>query len=510
MTLPIHRLSIVGATKAYPGIVALDDVTFHVAPGEVHGLLGENGAGKSTMLNILSGVRPGDKGHIEIDGHRVDLRNPLAARAAGIAMIHQELQHVPELTVAQNIFLGRSLTRAGGFFVRHGAQEQRAREILEELDPSIDPSVPIKTLKVAQQQIVEIARALLDDARIIAMDEPTSSLTPSEFDRLAGLIKTLTDRDVSVIYVSHKMNEVFQVCQRATILRDGKKVAVVNIVDETEESIVAKMVGRDVVQVAHSSFCTDEVILSVKDLTRGKFVQNATFNLRQGEVLGISGLVGAGRTELLRLIAGIDARTAGKVLVDGREIRPHDPRAAIRAGIGLVPEERKKEGIVHARSVATNIALPSMKQFTHFGFLNHDALREKAKSATAEMQLRPPNVDQPIETFSGGNQQKAIIARWLVAQTKVFLFDEPTRGIDVGTKSEIYNLIEKLAQAGNAIIVVSSEMPEIIRVSDRVLVMREGRIVANLEQDDISETQIAYHAIPRKNQVANLKPRELT
>lgn len=503
MASSIPRLKIVGVTKKYPGIVALDDVTFQVAPGEVHGLLGENGAGKSTMLNILSGVRPGDTGHIEIDGKIVELTSPLAARKAGIAMIHQELQHIPELTVAQNIFLGRSMTKAGGIIVQHKEQERRAKEILADLDPTIDPKIPIKNLKVAQQQIVEIARALLDDARIIAMDEPTSSLTPSEFEKLAELIKSLSDRGVSVIYVSHKMNEVFQVCQRATILRDGKKVAVVDIADETEESIVTRMVGRDIIRTSHRTFCTDEVTLSIKKITRGQFVQNASLSLRKGEVLGISGLVGSGRTELLRLIAGVDRRTSGKVIVNNIEIKPNNPRAAIRAGIGLVPEERKKEGIIHSRSVAKNIALPSMRKFTRFGLLNHKMVREDALIATKKMQLRPPNVDRPIGTFSGGNQQKAIIARWLVASTSIFLFDEPTRGIDVGAKSEIYQLIENLAEAGNAIIVVSSEMSEIIRVSDRVLVMREGCIVANIEQDNITEEQIAYHAIPRKNQTVN-------
>lgn len=496
-----YRLSINGATKAYPGIIALDDVTFQVAPGEVHGLLGENGAGKSTMLNILSGVRPGDKGTIEIDGKQVDVRTPLAARAAGIAMIHQELQLVPELTVTQNIFLGRPMTRAGGMIVKRRAQEQRARDVLADLDPTIDPTVPIKTLKVAQQQIVEIARALIDEASIIAMDEPTSSLTPSEFESLATLIATLSKRGVSVIYVSHKMDEVFRVCSRATILRDGKRVAVVDIADETENSIVSKMVGRDVLRAAHISHVSQTPVMTVKGLSRDGVVMDANLTLHAGEVLGISGLVGAGRTELLRLIAGIDRPTSGQVCVDGKVIKPYNPRAAIRAGIGLVPEERKKEGIVHARSVASNMALPSMSQFTRAGLLRHDHLHKRAETVMTELRLRPPNVRQPIGTFSGGNQQKAIIGRWLAAATRIYLFDEPTRGIDVGAKSEIYDLIERLAADGNAIIVVSSEMPEIIRLSDRVLVMREGRIVADLVQADISEAEIATHAIPRKDQL---------
>lgn len=495
-----YRLSMIDATKTYPGIVALDKVTFQVRPGEVHGLLGENGAGKSTMLNILSGVRPGDKGHIEINGEIVDVRTPLAARAAGIAMIHQELQLVPELTVAQNIFLGRPLTGAGGLLVKRRAQERRAREVLADLDPSIDPKAQVKTLKVAQQQIVEIARALIDEASVIAMDEPTSSLTPSEFDNLAALIAKLSARGVSVIYVSHKMDEVFEVCQRATILRDGQLVDVVTIADETESSIVSKMVGREVLRAAHVSHATSEPIMSVHNLGRDRAVRNANLTLHKGEVLGLSGLVGAGRTELLRLIAGIDRPTSGEVRVNGARVKPNDPRAAIRAGIGLVPEERKKEGIVHARSVMSNMALPSMGQFTKGGLLSHKTLHNRAVTVMTDLRLRPPNVRQPIGTFSGGNQQKAIIGRWLAASTQIFLFDEPTRGIDVGAKSEIYSLIEKLAAAGNAILVVSSEMPEIIRLSDRILVMREGEIVADLDQSKISEEEIAFHAIPRKDQ----------
>lgn len=489
------RLALIGMTKKFPGIVALDDVTFEVMDGEVHGLLGENGAGKSTLLNILSGVRPGESGRIEIDGTHTDVKVPLDAREAGIAMIHQELQLVPELTVAQNIFLGRPMKKAAGLLVDTRGQLERAKKVLHELDPDIDPAEPIKNLKVAQQQIVEIARALLEDAKIIAMDEPTSSLTPSEFERLAELIEGLSNRGVSVIYVSHKMDEVFKVCSRATILRDGKRVAVVDLKDETEDSVVAKMVGREIVGATHKSFATNDEMLSVRGLGRADAVKDINFSLHKGEVLGISGLVGAGRTELLRLIAGIDVPTSGDITVKGKVLKTGNPRTAIKMGIGLVPEERKKEGIVRSRSVASNMALPSMHQFTKLGLVNHSFLHQEAKRVTSDLQLRPPNVKQAIGTFSGGNQQKAIIARWLAASTEIFLFDEPTRGIDVGAKSEIYDLIEKLAEAGKAIIVVSSEMPEVIRLSDRVLVMREGYAAAMLEQDDICEEKLAHFAI---------------
>ena len=497
MTDPVARLQVDGIVKAFPGIKALDDVSFTVRPGEVHGLLGENGAGKSTMLNILSGVFAANAGRIVIDGTDVALAGPTSARAAGIAMIHQELQLIPALSVAQNIFLGRPLRRAGGLLVDRAAQERRAAEILAALDPTIDPKAKVSDLKVAQQQIVEIARALLDDARIIAMDEPTSSLTPSEFDNLAVLIEALAAQGKSIIYVSHKMDEVFRVCDRATVLRDGKFVATVTLSETSEAQIIARMVGRDVKAEGHVSHATDVVAMTVSGLGDDRLIRDADFTLHRGEVLGIAGLVGSGRTELLRLVAGIDRANAGAVTVGASKGPFRTPREAIKAGIGLVPEERKKDGIVRARSVASNIALPCMGKFTSFGLIRRKDLHQEATALMEQMHLRPPQVDRAIGQFSGGNQQKAIIGRWLAADVDILLFDEPTRGIDIGAKSEIYDLIEQLAAAGKAIVVVSSEMTEIMRVSDRVLVMREGRIAGALTGPDITEGRIAALAIPQ-------------
>ncbi|MGL6017707.1 MAG: sugar ABC transporter ATP-binding protein [Gibbsiella quercinecans] len=481
--------------KTYGSVAAVQDVDFSVRRGEVHALIGENGAGKSTLLNILSGVRAADSGEISVEGQAIQMKNPLSARRAGIAMIHQELQHVPELSVAQNMFLGRPLTKYKGWFVDRKAQYARAISILRRLDPSINPDEPIKNLKVSQQQIVEIARALLDEAKIIAMDEPTSSLTPTEFDRLAELISDLKSMNVSLIYVSHKMNEIFKVCDRATILRDGRQVGVVNICDETEESIVTKMVGRKIEKVQHQSFVTDQEVLRIEELGRDSTVLPASFSVQAGEVLGIAGLVGSGRTELLKLIAGIDAKTSGRVLIDGAPVKNLNVSSAIRAGIGLVPEDRKKEGIIKERAVKMNMALPSMGKFTRYGLLKNACLNQIALEVMSDLKLRPLNIDKPIGTLSGGNQQKVIIGRWVAADNKVFLFDEPTRGIDIGAKSEIYNLIEKLARQGKAIVVVSSEMPEIIRISDRVLVMREGKVTKELKGDAITEENIARYAI---------------
>lgn len=494
-----YSLTMRGISKSYSGVAAVQNVDFSVRPGEVHALIGENGAGKSTLLNILSGVRAADSGEILVGGQVIQMKNPLSARHAGIAMIHQELQHVPELSVAQNMFLGRPLTRFKGLFVDKQAQYKRAVSILRRLDPSIDPDEPIKNLKVSQQQIVEIGRALLDEAKIIAMDEPTSSLTPTEFERLAELISDLKSMNVALIYVSHKMNEIFKVCDRATILRDGKQVGVVNICDETEETIVTKMVGRKIEKVQHHSHATQREVLRVEGLSRDSAVRSASFSVNAGEVLGIAGLVGSGRTELLKLIAGIDAKTGGSIEVEGVAVKNHNVSAAIRAGIGLVPEDRKKEGIIKERAVKMNMALPSMGRFTRFGLLKRHQLDQTALEVMTDLRLRPLNIEKPIGTLSGGNQQKVIIGRWVAADNKVFLFDEPTRGIDISAKSEIYNLIEKLAQQGKAIVVVSSEMPEIMRISDRVLVMREGKITKELNGDEITEENIARYAISDLN-----------
>jgi ribose transport system ATP-binding protein len=490
------RLTLTNVEKAFAGNTVLHGVTLTVQPGEVHGLLGENGAGKSTLLNILSGVLAADGGTVEIDGIPVAIHSPREATHAGIAMIHQELQQVPELTVAQNIFLGAALRRSGGIIVDRRAQEAEARRLLAPLDAGIDVTAPVRGLRVAQRQIVEIAKALRANARIIAMDEPTSSLTPNEFERLVGVIGRLSAQGVSIIYVSHKMDEVFRVCQSATILRDGRLISRVPIPATPVRQVIELMVGRELALATHHGFATDRIIMRVSNLTRGKSVQQVGFDLHAGEVLGIAGLVGSGRTELLRLIAGVDRADAGQVEIGGVAVPASGPRARIRAGFGLVPEERKRDGIVRHRPVTSNVGLPSMRAFSFMGIVRQRALKARTEELMREVRLRPLDVERPVGSFSGGNQQKAIIGRWLAADTRIFLFDEPTRGIDVGAKAEIYDLIEKLAREGRAVIVVSSEIAEVIRLSDRVLVMREGRIAADIGPGEITETNIARHAIP--------------
>jgi ribose transport system ATP-binding protein len=492
------RLELSGISKSFGPIAVLHGVSLVVQPGEVHGLLGENGAGKSTLLNILCGVLAPQAGDIRIDGQPAQITSPRGATAAGIAMIHQELQQVPELTVAQNIFLGNALCHAGGMLVNRRAQNVAARRLLATLDPTIDPTAQVRSLRVAQRQIVEIAKALRANARIIAMDEPTSSLTPAEFERLAVVIKQLTAQGVSVIYVSHKMDEVFRLCSQATILRDGRLIGQVPVPATPVAQVIELMVGRALAAVGHNGFATDQVRLRVQGLSRGRAVRDASFDLHTGEVLGIAGLVGSGRTELLRLLAGVDRADAGTVLVDGIAVPGTSPRARIKAGLGLVPEERKRDGIIRHRPVSTNVGLPAMGAFSRLGLIRKAHLKARATALMADVGLRPPDVTRAIGSFSGGNQQKAIIGRWLAADTRIFLFDEPTRGIDVGAKAEIYALIERLAQSGCAVIVVSSELTEVIRVSDRVLVMREGQISATLAAADITETNIARHAIPQQ------------
>ncbi|PCK81096.1 sugar ABC transporter ATP-binding protein [Rhizobium sophoriradicis] len=489
------RLAFEDISKVFPGVKALSEVSFDVAPGEIHALLGENGAGKSTLLRILSGVFRPTQGEVKVDGTVHHFRKPESARQAGIAMIHQELQQVPHLTVAQNMFLGHSLTRLGGIIVDRREQERRAAEALAMIDPAIDPSAPISSLKVARRQVVEIARALLDKARIVAMDEPTSSLTPSEFDRLAEIIERLAASGVSIIYVSHKMDEVFQVCRRATVMRDGRVVRTgIDLRASAPDEVIGMMVGRELLAEEHHSHATRTVSVEVRNLST-HHIRDVSFDLHQGEVLGVAGLVGSGRTELLRAISGADRLTSGTVKVDATTLALSNPRAAIAAGIGLLPEERKREGIIPGRSVTSNMALPSMARFSKAGMINHRKLKRTAEDLLKRVNLRPFQLDRQIKLFSGGNQQKAIIARWLAAGSRILLFDEPTRGIDVGAKSEIYQLIEDLAADGHCVVVVSSELPEVLRVSDRVLVMRDGAIAAELGRDQLSEETIVSHAV---------------
>lgn len=490
-------IALEGIAKGFPGVQALQNVSFAVECGQVRALLGENGAGKSTLLKILSGIYHSDSGEIHINGKRADIRTPKSARLAGIALIHQELQQVPELDVAQNMFLGNPL-RKFGILTDRATMQKRARELLSQLDPTIDVTAKIKNLRVAQRQIVEIAKALLGEARIIAMDEPTSSLTPIEFEKLVSVIDRLKAKGVAVIYVSHKLDEVFRVASHATILRDGKMAGDVELAKTSMDAVVNMMVGRSLDIPPHKSHVQDHVVLSVKGLGRGKHVRDVAFELRKGEVLGIAGLVGSGRTELVKLLAGVDRPTSGSITLKDRIVTFANPRKAIAAGIALLPEDRKKEGIIPLRSVTINAAMPSYRKLTRFGFIKTAQLETQVDVLATTVNLRPHDIDRAIRLFSGGNQQKAILCRWLMAGSDILVFDEPTRGIDVGAKGEIYKLIESLAAAGRAIIVVSSELPEILRLSDNVIVMRVGAMAGRLTRNELTEESVMSLAVTGK------------
>jgi ribose transport system ATP-binding protein len=409
-------------------------------------------------------------------------------------MIHQELQQVPRLDVVQNMFLGAPITKFG-VFTDKATMRARARSVLARLDPTIELTARLGTLRVAQRQIVEIAKALLGRAQVIAMDEPTSSLTPHEFERLVEVIESLKAHGVAIIYVSHKLEEVYRVASRATVLRDGRVIGTVALPAVSQEQLVAMMVGRSIETRSHRSFARQDVVLEARGLSRGAAVKAVDLTLRAGEVLGIAGLVGAGRTELVRLIAGVDQSSAGELRVKGRHVVFHSPREAIAEGIALVPEDRKKDGILPLRAIVSNVALPRLGRFARLGLLLKGRIRSRVSELVRSVSLRPPDIDRPIRLFSGGNQQKAIICRWLMAEADILIFDEPTRGIDVGAKAEIYRLIEGLAERGRSIIVVSSELPEILRLCDRVLVMRRGMAEGLLLREEASEQSIMRLAV---------------
>lgn len=494
MDVQAPLLELRSISKRFPGVQALNDVTFDLRAGEVHALVGENGAGKSTLLKVLFGVYQPDHGSILLNGEPVSIGSPQNAYQAGIAMIHQELQQIPELNAAQNIFLGQPRTR---FMVLKNSREMRqvAKQLLKRLDVELDVQAPVQKLSIAQRQLVEIAKALLGNARIIAMDEPTSSLAPVEFENLVRVIEELKADGVGIIYVTHRLNELFRIADRATVLRDGEFVGQVSMSDVTQADLVRMMVGRRLEEAhAHVSHRQPEVVLRIRNLSWGKRVRGVSFDLHRGEILGVAGLIGAGRTEMAWVIAGLHKASSGTIELSGQEVQFRTPRDAIQAGIGLLPEERKKQGIIHLMPVLSNASLPILGRLSRAGLIQQRRRRATVREVVDRVNLRPPNVDRAIQYFSGGNQQKAIIARWLCANSQILIFDEPTRGIDVGAKHEIYSMMESLAAQGKSILMISSELPEILRLSDRVLVMRGGQLMTTLERDQLSEETIMRYA----------------
>ena len=490
--------------KVFPGVRALDGVSFDVHAGQVHGLMGENGAGKSTLLKILGGEYQPDSGRILIDGEEVRFPNAAASIAAGIAVIHQELQYVPELTVTENLLLGR-LPNALGWVDKRGAQ-RFVRERLAAMGVDLDPNARLGRLSIAQRQMVEICKALLRNARVIALDEPTSSLSHRETEVLFKLVRDLQADGRALIYISHRMDEIYALCDSCTIFRDGRKVASHEALGEIKrETLVAEMVGREISDIYnYRPRASGDVRLSVSALEGHGLSAPASFDVRAGEIVGFFGLVGAGRSELMRLVYGAEKKRGGSVMLDARPIDVKSPAQAIRAGIVLCPEDRKEEGIVAIASVEENINISCRRHDLRAGlFLNRAKEASTAERFIKLLKIKTPNRRQKIRFLSGGNQQKAILSRWLAEpDIKVVILDEPTRGIDVGAKHEIYNVIYELAERGCAVVMVSSELPEVLGVSDRVVVMREGAISGQLARGEANEAALLDLALPQGAQAA--------
>ncbi|MBT2530284.1 sugar ABC transporter ATP-binding protein [Streptomyces sp. ISL-99] len=484
-----------GITKSFPGVRALDGVDLEVQAGEVHCLLGQNGAGKSTLIKVLAGVHQPDGGEITWQGGAVTLKSPIAAMRLGIATIYQELDLVEGLSVAENIFLGHEPTTAG-FVVRGREARASATALLKRLGHSeIDAGSLVGSLSAAQQQIVSMARALSHDVRLIVMDEPSAALDPDEVDNLFRIVAGLTADGVAVVYISHRLEEIRRIGDRVTVLKDGRAVAVGLPAKSTPtRDVVALMTGRDVEYVFPGRPAGDppraEPVLRVEGLAREGEFAPLDLDIRPGEIVGLAGLVGSGRSEVLETIYGARKPTAGRVLIDGRPLRPGSVRAAVRAGIGLAPEERKAQGLLMLESVTRNVSVSTLARFSRGGWLDRTAEREAAQTATRELSLRPDNPDARISTLSGGNQQKAVLARWLLRGCRVLLLDEPTRGVDVGARAELYAVIRGLADEGLAVLLVSSEVPEVLGLADRVLVLREGRVVHTAPARELDEHRV--------------------
>ncbi len=496
-----YRLQMSGVSKSFPGVKALDGIHFRVRPGSVHALMGENGAGKSTLMKCLFGIYKMDEGKIFVDGQETHIHNPEEALRKGLAMVHQELQPVPARSIAENMYLGRYPTKAFGPFkmVDHDKMNSEAKKWLEEVKADFNPKDLLQTLSISQMQSVEIAKAVSQGANIIILDEPTSSLTDNEVEGLFRIIRDLRSRGVSLIYISHKMAEIREIADEITIMRDGTYVGTWDMKDISDAEIIRQMVGRELSNIypdkGEQNF--GETVLEVEGLSsiHDKSFKDCSFKLRRGEIIGFGGLVGSQRSELMEAIFGLRHVKAGKIKVNNKEVKINRPADAIRNGIGMITEDRRGTGILGCLSISDNVGISSLNHYLDMGFvLNHAKITRVVDENVAKLRIKTPDNKTLIQSLSGGNQQKVIIARWLANNPDVLIMDEPTRGIDVGAKYEIYQIMLDLAKQGKGIIMISSEMPELIGMSDRVLVMCNGRITGELDKGDATQENIMHLA----------------
>jgi rhamnose transport system ATP-binding protein len=494
-------LELRGAAKAFGAIHAVDGVSIQLFPGEAHALVGENGAGKSTLVKILAGVHLPDRGALLIDAERVVLNSPAEARDAGIAIIYQEPVQFPDLTVAENIYAGRQPLRVGHRIDRRLMNEEAAA-IFERLGVPLDPDRIARGLSIAEQQLVEIAKALSLEARVIVMDEPTAALSAVEVERLFRVVETLRAGGVAVLFISHRLEEVFRLCQRVTVLRDGRLVLSSELAGLTADDLVRAMVGRRLEDHVPTEAAIGDQVLVVERLTREGVFVDVSFDVRAGEIVALAGLVGAGRSEVAMAVFGIDRLDGGRVSLNGRALRGGSPTEAMAAGIGFVPEDRRQQGLVMEQSIARNVTLASLRRLSRFGLIRAASERRFARDWTARLQVKYGRLADPMTSLSGGNQQKVVLAKWLGRRPALLIVDEPTRGIDVATKAEVHRLLEELAGEGVAILVISSELPEVLRLANRILVMREGRLVAELEHAAANEQVIVAAATGQTQAVA--------
>ena len=487
-------LELNSATKSFGAVAALTDGTIEIRPGEIHALVGENGAGKSTLVKILAGVFQPDSGRFTVDGEDVSFRSPADSKAAGISVIYQEPTLFPDLTVAENIFIGRQPRGRLGLIDR-ATMRAEARELFTRLGVPVDPDRVAEGLSIADQQIIEIAKAISLDARILVMDEPTAALSGVEVERLFAVARSLRDRGTGILFISHRFDEVFDLCDRITVMRDGAFIATHDTPDITVDGLVREMVGRDIATLfPKQDAAIGEAVLSVSNLTRAGVFTDISFDVRSGEIVALAGLVGAGRTEVARAVFGIDRYDTGTVLLSGKPIRAHSPQSAIDAGMGFVPEDRRKQGLVMDLSVARNVTLTLRRTLARFGLINAKDERRVAEEWSARLQVKTGSQDLSVATLSGGNQQKVVIAKWLATAPRLLIVDEPTRGIDVGTKAEVHRLISELAVQGIAVLMISSELPEVLGMADTILVMHEGRISARLSRDEATAEAVLHAA----------------